>query len=180
MKLYVTRHGETDYNEKRLVCGQIEATLTDKGIAQAKSLAAYLQDNKDLFAIKRIISSPLSRARITASFAETALGLKATYDPRLMEMSFGSMEGVPWEDPEFGRIKINPFSRFPNGESALDVSHRVFSLLDELKEQEKEGNVLLCCHGTLARILSCYFISYTREEYAAIRWGNCELKAFDL
>ena len=43
MSLYVTRHGETDYNVKDLVCGISEAKLTEKGIEQANRLAHSLQ-----------------------------------------------------------------------------------------------------------------------------------------
>ena len=43
MSLYITRHGETDYNVKNLVCGISDARLTEKGIEQAKKLAVSLQ-----------------------------------------------------------------------------------------------------------------------------------------
>ena len=42
MSLYITRHGETDYNIKELVCGISEAMLSDKGIKQPRQISSQL------------------------------------------------------------------------------------------------------------------------------------------
>ena len=47
MKLFITRHGETDWNVKMLACGISEAELTGKGRAQAQALANRLKDEKE-------------------------------------------------------------------------------------------------------------------------------------
>ena len=39
MKIYATRHGETDWNKNNKICGITDVKLTDKGIEQAKALA---------------------------------------------------------------------------------------------------------------------------------------------
>ena len=52
MSLYITRHGETDYNIKELVCGISEAMLSDKGIKQAQKLADLLRNIDSLYHIK--------------------------------------------------------------------------------------------------------------------------------
>ena len=65
MSLYITRHGETDYNIKELVCGISEAMLSDKGIKQAQKLADLLK-NIDY---KFLYVSPLQRAIDTANYA---------------------------------------------------------------------------------------------------------------
>lgn len=62
MKLYVARHGETEWNRLNKVCGRTDSPLTDKGLQQAQLLAERL----DSCSIDVIIASPLSRAQETA------------------------------------------------------------------------------------------------------------------
>ncbi len=180
MKVFITRHGKTDYNERHLVCGRSEAELTDEGRAQAKALAEELLIGQEKNRIRYIFSSTLKRARETAEYAARALSLEVVTDRRLMEVNFGTSEGVDWEDEEFLFIKRNPFMRYRGGESTIDAAHRAYSFLDELKKRNLDGNVLIVCHGTFARIMSTYFIDYTLEDYWKTRWQNCELKAFEL
>lgn len=44
MKLYVTRHGQTQYNIEVRICGRANVRLTEKGISQAHELAQSMQD----------------------------------------------------------------------------------------------------------------------------------------
>ena len=56
MSLYITRHGETDYNIKELVCGISEAMLSDKGIKQAQKLADLLRNKGIGINLKQLLS----------------------------------------------------------------------------------------------------------------------------
>ncbi len=64
MKLFVVRHGETDWNVERRLQGQTDIELNENGIRQANKLKQDLND-KDCN-IDLIISSPLKRAKKTA------------------------------------------------------------------------------------------------------------------
>lgn len=181
MKLFVTRHGQSEYNIKELTCGISDAKLTALGIEQARELAEKLKAEQEENQIRHIFVSPLSRARITASCVEEALDLKAEVDERLKECNFGIFEGQYYKDPDFNKLLFSPFARFEGGESAVDVACRVYPFLKELKERVHDENTLLVCHGFLARVLSSYFNSYSSvEEYRAVKWGNCEVKVFEL
>ena len=85
------RHGETDWNTKDLSQGAVDIPLNETGLAQARS-ASLLLRNKG---ITSIISSPLSRARVTAETAAAELGLPVHFDEGLKEVSFGVQEGTP-------------------------------------------------------------------------------------
>ena len=63
MKIYITRHGQTDYNAKELMQGQIDIPLNETGIAQAKATRKKVEDVK----FDAVYSSPLDRAKTTAS-----------------------------------------------------------------------------------------------------------------
>lgn len=55
--LYVVRHGETDYNVARRICGHAEAQLTEKGYQQAELVAEKIA--KQGIQIDRLLASPL-------------------------------------------------------------------------------------------------------------------------
>ncbi len=181
MRLFVTRHGQSEFNIKELTCGISDAKLTALGLEQAQRLAEKLKAEQESNQIKHIFVSPLSRAQITASYIEKALGIKAEVDERLRECDFGIYEGQNYNDPDFAKLLYSPFARFEGGESAVDVACRVYPFLKELKDRVNDENTLLVCHGFLDRVLSSFFISYNSvEEYRAMKWGNCEVKAFEL
>jgi broad specificity phosphatase PhoE len=85
------RHGETDWNAQDLSQGSVDIPLNETGLAQARS-ASLLLRNKG---IRHLISSPLSRARVTAEIAAAELGLPVQFDDGLREVSFGVQEGKP-------------------------------------------------------------------------------------
>lgn len=177
MKLFVTRHGETDWNLKHIICGTSEADLTEKGIAQAQALAQKLRDEQDVNQIRHILVSPLRRALATAEPISKALGLEIEIREQLHEVSFGIFEGAAWEDPAYNIAKYEPFYRFPGGESIVLAAQRLYNEIDAVKEQYEE-NVLFVCHGTAMRIIDTYFTNYTLEEYRKYHPANCELKEY--
>jgi broad specificity phosphatase PhoE len=83
------RHGETDWNARGVSQGNIDIPLNATGLAQARAAADKLRNR----GIATIISSPLSRARVTAEFVGEALELPVALDPDLREVAFGVQEG---------------------------------------------------------------------------------------
>jgi probable phosphoglycerate mutase len=88
------RHGETAWNALNLSQGRVDNPLNEAGIAQARSAAALLRNR----GIASIISSPLSRARVTAEIVGETLGLPISLDIDWQEVSFGVQEGQPMSD----------------------------------------------------------------------------------
>ena len=180
MKLFVVRHGETDWNSKMMTCGVSEASLTEKGKAQAKELAERLTAEQDKNKISLIYVSPLKRAVATAAYIEKALGIKAKIDDRLKEINFGTFEGEDWRKPEFLKITDNPFFRFSQGESLVQTAHRAYGIIEEVKTKHKNENVLFVCHGMISTMICTYFKSYSQEELERLEIKNCQLLQFDL
>jgi broad specificity phosphatase PhoE len=92
------RHGETDWNTQNLSQGNVDIPLNETGLAQARSASLLLRN----LGIKHLISSPLSRARVTADIAAAELGLPVQIDEGLREVAFGVQEGKPmaeWFQP---------------------------------------------------------------------------------
>jgi broad specificity phosphatase PhoE len=83
------RHGETDWNAQGISQGNVDIPLNATGIAQARAAAQKLRNR----GIATIVSSPLSRARVTAEFVGEALDLPIQIDRDLREVAFGVHEG---------------------------------------------------------------------------------------
>ena len=181
MKLFVARHGETDGNVSELACGISESELTEKGRAQAQALANRLKEDKEKNNITAIYVSPLKRARDTAAYIEKALDITAIPDERLKEINFGIFEGKPWKTAEFLHIYKNPFVKFPSGESIVQVAHRAYAIIEDIKKNcRTEGNILFVCHGVLTTALCTYFKSFSMEELFQVEITNCQLLEFEL
>ncbi|MSP05874.1 MAG: histidine phosphatase family protein [Acetobacteraceae bacterium] len=142
------RHGETDWNAQNLTQGNIDNPLNANGLAQAHAAAAQLtQVGKIGRAITTIISSPLSRARVTADIAAAALGLPVSVDKGLREVAFGEQEGQPMGDwyEDWVTDKFTP----QDAESFLNLRLRAAAAL--ARAQGQPPLVLIVAHGALFR-----------------------------
>lgn len=161
MRLYMVRHGETDWNKERRIQGQVDIPLNEFGRRLAEKTARGLADVP--FAV--CYSSPLSRARETAGLILGGREIPVIDDSRLVEMAFGEYEGKccsksGWELPEeFRRFFDGPdrYTAPPGGEDFRDVKRRTGEFLQELyrKKEYQESNILITTHGAaLAGLLS--------------------------
>ncbi len=91
LAFWFLRHGETDWNAKGWSQGNVDIPLNEAGLAQARVAAGLLRHR----GIAALVSSPLSRARVTGEFVAEALGVTVTFDDGLREAAFGVQEGQP-------------------------------------------------------------------------------------
>lgn len=176
VRLFVARHGQTRWNLENKVCGRTDQPLTEVGLEQAQLLA---ERTKGL-AIDVIISSPMLRARQTAAPTAALHGLEVLVDNRLIEQDYGIYEGVSRSHEGFLANKRHFAYRYPGGESMMDVAHRVYGLLEEIKERYAGKNVLLVCHGGVCRVIRTYFEDMTNDEYFHYSEENAAVREYEL
>ena len=176
MMLYAARHGQTQWNLEDKVCGRTDLPLTEAGLEQAQLLAQRTKGLK----IDMIISSPMLRARQTAAPAAEKYGIPVKVDDRLIEQDYGIYEGISRFDEGFLSNKRHFAFRYPGGESMMDVAHRVYSLLEEIKENYAGQNVLLVCHGGVCRVIRTYFEDMTNDEYFHYSEENAAVREYEL
>ena len=99
MKIYIMRHGETKWNKRSKLQGQVDIPLAPKGIEQAQMTAEGMKE----IPFDHIFSSPLKRAYKTAQIVRMDRPIEIVRDDRLKEMSFGTSEGKC-----IGKIMENP------------------------------------------------------------------------
>ena len=178
MLLYVTRHGETDYNAARRYCGRTDVPLNDTGIAQAHELAERLQGMK----FDAVVSSPMLRARQTADIVCAALKIMYSVYEQFAERNMGVYEGLtPKEAQErfpelWDRQCTRKADDAPDGGETLNQAcGRIDGGLDRLRQDYRGKSVLLICHGFAARAVRRYCLNLTFDEMASFFLGNCEV-----
>lgn len=154
--LYLVRHGQTDYNLKRLCQGHADIPLNQTGILQAERLSKEIQD----IPFAAAYSSDLSRALITATIITKALNVPLYPDQRLREIGMGSYEGVSYDDMIKNfveRYQGEDFEnkKYPGGESIQDVASRVNAAIRLISAHHPDENVLVVAHGVSLSTLIC-------------------------
>ena len=175
-RIYILRHGQTEFNLQHRVQGHCDSPLTELGVAQAHAAGAWLATQGVRF--ERIFSSPLGRALATAEVAReelAAAGLPApTVEPvdGLIERSYGPFEGGPaadvpaelWDPGE----TLVPYG----GEGSAALRERIVATLTELMVSSRAQTVLAVSHGSAT-------LQFKRAwEHAArcpqdVHLGNC-------
>jgi broad specificity phosphatase PhoE len=119
--------------------------MNDTGIEQVKTAAqAVKREDWDL-----ILTSPLGRARETASILGERLGFDQIHElDLLIERSFGEAEGLAYEQ---WKSKFSNLDEIPGGESRTQLISRSQLLLDTISEQHPGKRVLAVSHGALIR-----------------------------
>ena len=176
MKLYVARHGQTEYNAQNRICGVTDLPLTEKGLKQAEELAQKLKDKQ----IDVIIASPLIRAQQTAAAVSAVIGMPIVTDSRITEQNFGIYEGKDRGDAGFYANKRQFAVKYPQGESMFQLAGRVYPFIAEIKEKYADKTVLLVCHGGVCRMIRTYFEDMTNEEYASYSPDNAFVAEYEL
>jgi thymidine kinase len=144
VELWLVRHGETNENAAGILSGQIEAQLSERGIAQAEALKPKLANIK----FDNVYASSLQRTINTAKHA----GFDPIPVDEIREFCFGDYDGkiIKNLDQDWVRA-LYTFTEFttPNGESIADVSTRVTAFVNTLPA----GRHILFCHGGVIRTI---------------------------
>ena len=177
-RLYLLRHGQTEFNVKKLVQGRCDSPLTDLGRKQAGMAAAWLKDH-DVVPDK-VVSSPLGRAMDTASLVATELlGPDAAVEPceGIIERSYGTFEEGPhdalptdvWDPGE----ELVPFG----GEGSHALQERMVDTLTNLMGADGIEILLAVSHGSASR----QFIKAAAPEGFELptKLPNCAIMIFD-
>ena len=150
-RLFLIRHGETEWSLSGQHTGRTDIPLTADGEAAARRLGPWLEG----VAFARVLTSPRQRARRTCELS--GLGLGAVTDPDLAEWDYGDYEGRRSADIERDRPGWDVFrDGCPGGETPQDVSDRADRLIARLREVD--GATALFSHGHFGCALAVRWI----------------------
>jgi len=162
-KIYLVRHGQTDFNLKGVVQGSgIDAPINETGQKQANAFfEAYKDVNFD-----HLYHTELIRTRQSIqNFID--LNIPTTVLPELNEISWGKYEGTPMtpEEGEYYKHMLSQWQRgnldyaIEGGESPNVVARRMKPGIEKLKKAEGD-TLLVCMHGRAMRIFLSLILNY--------------------
>ena len=175
MKIYVIRHGETDWNKLKKIQGQTDTLLNSTG----KNQALIAKQEFEKLNIELIICSPLKRAVETANIINSDKKLPIIYNDSLKERFLGDFEGTisKIKNNNIYNYKIN--SKINNIESATELFDRVSKLLNNIKKIYKDKSILLVTHGGTARAIEAYFYGIADNgDFPPENLKNCEIREY--
>lgn len=182
-RLFLLRHGETEWNRARRVMGRRPIPLCEAGRDQLAMLAPHLRG----LGIGTIWTSPMVRARETAEIASEALGgIPIREDDGLAEVDYADWEGKGFpellDDPAYHEFHKDPLgARVPGGgETLLEVRTRVFDAAERALGETREGHPLLVSHGDPLRLVIAACMAIEPLQFRRIRVDNGSLSAVDL
>ncbi|WP_202080703.1 histidine phosphatase family protein [Caldalkalibacillus salinus] len=138
------RHGETDWNAAQRIQGRQDIALNAKGKEQAQKCGHYLQEQDIQWEV--IISSPLSRAKETATIIATALNLnEVIVHDSFIERDFGKASGLTKAEAD----RKYPNRSIPDIEDFEELQQRGLAGMNEILEQYQDKHVIVVAHGAL-------------------------------
>jgi broad specificity phosphatase PhoE len=163
-KIYLIRHGQTEYNLQNIVQGSgVDTDLNDRGRQQAQ---AFFDTYKHV-PFQKVYTSALKRTHQSVKrFLE--MGLPHEQLAGLNEISWGTKEGhkvTPTED-EYYHYMLKQWQlgdtslKIDGGESPEDVVKRMQPAIDHIMSRTDEQTILICMHGRAIRILMCMLLNY--------------------
>lgn len=178
--IYLTRHGQTDWNVQKKVMGRCDEPLNETGLKQAEETRNNLLSIK----IDIIICSPLQRARQTAEIINKDRNIPIIYDERIIERDFGEFEGKQTKDFDFGGYwDYYKNEQYQNAENIQIFFDRIYDFFDDVTTKYKDKNVLIVAHGGVSIPANCFFNKIIPEGSlvdAGLVLGNCQVAFFDL
>jgi broad specificity phosphatase PhoE len=185
-ELWLVRHAESTGNRDGIIQGHEDLPLSPLGHVQAQLLARRLQGTR----FAALYCSDLARARETAQYAASSLGLLALPDRRLREIDTGAWSGLTHEQiaqrfpDEWAQWKSrDPSMRRGGGETYREAAARIAGVLDGIASAHPGQRVLVIFHGTVMRL----YLSTLLQIDLAASWrlgvsnaGICRVRPYEL
>lgn len=173
-RIFLVRHGESEWNTVRRLQGQADINLSETGRAQARALGATIRN----LTPDQALTSDLRRASETAEL----LGFEhAAPSPRLREIDVGEWTGTPISD--LSKLNDGLYRRWragtytpPGGESWNDFVARSGAVVSEALQRGAE-RLLVVCHGGVIRALLQHFITLPPHRLVPVGPGSLSIVA---
>ena len=190
LKLYIVRHGETEWNVIKRFQGQLNTPLTEKGMEKLRETGKKLEN----VLFDEVYTSELGR---TVASAEIILNENRGYRNKKLELKklaelnevyFGVWQGLTYEEvflkyPEeannyFYNVK-NYKAENVEAENLKDALERFLKGINKILNRHKSGNILVVTHGTVFEMFMNYVANdsiFDIDERTLM--GNGDYKVF--
>jgi broad specificity phosphatase PhoE len=165
--VYLARHGQSAWNHRKMISGQLDPALSPEGLLQAEALAVAMGD----IPLAAIYCSTLVRSRDTARIVAAGRDIPVRERADLAELNWGAMQGRfrDHRDPEAEALwkarKTDPLGFAPpGGETFAALMSRVKVALSDIIAAHGGDNVLIVGHRNTNRALLSELMRWTAEE----------------
>lgn len=178
--IYVARHGQTEFNVRDILQGQVDSPLTDDGRLQAKELSTKLTG----IHFEAIFSSDLGRAKRTAEIIALDRELAVITKKLLRERSFGHLDGTAVRDfreqnrelfkkrETLSEQEKRDFKFYETYESDSEIAARMLTALREIAATYIGKNILVVSHGAIIRSMLIHLGFADFDELDSKSVGN--------
>jgi broad specificity phosphatase PhoE len=180
-RIFLIRHGETEFNRLGIFRGRYEVDLNERGRRQAGEIGGALREEGMTF----LLSGPLVRATETAGIIAGILGTEYRIDEAFNNIDLGSWQGVPKKDVQrdypdlWERWQTEPESlRIPGGETVTEVRERAFRRLEELVREEKRDFGIVT-HRSVLKGLAAAALNVPRPWFWKFYMDNAAYSVFE-
>lgn len=178
-KIYLVRHGESQWNIVKKIQGQKDIPLTNRGIKQAHLIGNRLVGEK----IDRIYSSDLERAYITAKIIGDKMGLKVVPMKEFREIAFGIWEGLTDDEMvenfhrEMEIWRSNPEKLNIEGAETLEILQiRAMKGIEKIIQENKDDhNLLVVSHNATIKTIILGLLGMDLTHFKNLTIGNVGL-----
>lgn len=171
MRLYLIRHGETDWNRQRRLQGHSDIPLNEAGRQEARAAGERLKK----IHLDCAFTSPLKRARETAQLVLGGREIPLYEDARIREIGFGVAEGEQGRDQAmqptgiFAEFFYTPESYVPprGGEDVRMLCSRTWSFLEDItsRKELQEQSVLIATHGAALQSMLLWIKKLSYQDF---------------
>lgn len=181
MRLFLVRHGETEWNKEEIFRGKKDIPLNERGREQARKTGIFLKN----FKIEKIYSSPLLRAKETASILSELSGAPVFLMDEFIDIDFGVWEGLPLEEvkKEFPE-QFEIWKRYPHrwkvdkSETLKEVRRRVLRGIKLLKK-EQTTEVLIVTHRVICKLIAMILLGIPNSGFWKIKFDPASISLFE-
>ena len=181
-RIIILRHIESEANRSNVGLGRTDSPPTALGLQQLQATVRALTDEP----ITKVLTSPLSRARLLAEAIAEDHDVIAEPRDGLIELDVGELEGLEWP------IVRERFAEFlgawrgddsvsqpmPDGESLLDVLERSHPVFDDLVADPSSGTGLIVTHNFVVKMLVVHALQMPPREWRRIDTGLAGISTF--
>jgi broad specificity phosphatase PhoE len=171
-RVYLVRHGQTDWNKSLTFRGRVDIPLNERGHRVAKAIADALKDKS----IDAIYTSPLRRSVETAQPTAIFCNLQGTPVQGLIDISYGEWEGLSFDEvkkrykDQYTRWEESPdLIRFPEGETLDEVRERSFRTLRDIVSKNPGKSILIIPHRVVNKVLLCAILGISNSNFWKIK-----------
>ncbi len=181
-RILIVRHVESEANRSGVGLGHADSPPTELGMRQIEATVDALRDEP----VVRVLTSPLSRARLLAEGVAQSHAIEAETCDGLIELDVGELEGVEWP---IVRERFGEFLRdwrgddsvrvpMPGGESLIDVLERARPFFDELAHDPSAGTGVIVTHNFVVKMLVAHALEMPPRAWRRIDTGLGGITAF--